>query len=45
MGVMDNAVQDCIGNSGIGHGLIPVIQGELAGKDRGAGVAAVVNDV
>lgn len=42
---MDEAIQDCIGNCGISHGPMPMLQGELTGQDGGTMLAAVIYDI
>ena len=42
MGIVDEAVEDGVGKSGIGEGLVPVLDGQLGGDGRGAAFIAVV---
>ena len=44
VGVMDEAVQDGIGQGRIADGLVPVLHRELAGDNRGAAAVAVFED-
>ena len=45
MGVVDNAVEDGIGERGVADDLVPVVDRHLAGDDQRAGVVAVLNDL
>ena len=45
MGMMYQPVEDGIGEGVIADGGIPLVDGQLAGHERGAGVIAVVHDV
>ena len=42
--VMDESVQNSIGQGRIADGLVPVLDRELAGDDRGAAAVAVFED-
>ena len=44
MSIVDKTVQDCISQRGIANGLVPVINGEPAGDDRGAAATAILQD-
>jgi hypothetical protein len=44
VGGVHEAVEDGIGDCGIDDHLVPVIDGELAGYDRGAAAVAIVDD-
>ena len=44
MGVVDESVEDGIGERGVGHGLVPLFNRELAGHDGGSRGVAVVED-
>jgi hypothetical protein len=42
MGVMDQAVEDSVGQGGIAQGVMPVGHRQLAGDQRRAGLIALV---
>src|SRR6202158_4334415 len=44
VGGVHEAVEDGIGDCGIDDHLVPVIDGELTGYDRGAAAVAIVDD-
>lgn len=44
MGVMDEPVEDGVGQGGIAQGLMPVRDRQLAGDDGGAGLVAFVQE-
>ena len=45
MGVVNQAVQDGVGQGGIADHLVPVAHGQLAGHQRGAPLVAVLQDL
>ena len=45
MGVVDQAVEDGVGDGGIADDLVPTIDRELAGDDDRAGLIAVFDDL
>ena len=44
MRIVNEAVEDAVGNGGIADLIMPVSQGDLAGQDSGAGGVTVVAD-
>ena len=45
VGVVDEAVEDGVGQGGVANDLVPVVDGNLAGDEGGASVVAVFNDL
>ena len=45
MRVVDEPVQDGVGDRGIGDHLVPVLNGELAGHDGTAATMSIVDDL
>ena len=45
MGVVNQAIQDGVGDRGIADVFMPVFDRELAGDDGGAGAVAVLDDL
>ena len=43
--VVDEAVEDGVGQGGVANDLVPVVDGNLAGDEGGASVVAVFNDL
>ena len=44
MGVVDEAVEDGVGIGGIADEVVPLIDGDLAGDERGAAAVALFED-
>jgi hypothetical protein len=44
VGVVNEAIQDGIGEGGVGDVVMPVIDGELAGHEGGAGAVSFLDD-
>jgi hypothetical protein len=42
VGVVDEAVEDGVGEGGVAEDVVPVVEGELAGDERGAFAVAIV---
>jgi hypothetical protein len=45
MGVVNQAIEDGIGNGRIGDDLVPVLDRQLAGDDGGAAIVSVIDDL
>lgn len=41
MRLVDESIEDRVGQSGIGHGFVPVLEGQLTGDERGGLAVAV----
>ena len=44
MGVMDETVEDSVGEGWVSDGLVPVLDGQLAGDDGGSAAVAIFQD-
>jgi len=44
VGVVDESVEDGVGEGGVAEDVMPVVEGELAGDERGAFAVAIVED-
>jgi hypothetical protein len=45
VGVVDEAVEDCVGDGRVGDRLVPVIDRQLAGHDGGAAIVPIVDNL
>ena len=45
MGVVDEPIQDGVGECGVSHDRVPVLDGQLAGDEGGASAVAVFEDL
>ena len=45
VGVVDEAIEDCVGDSGISDNFVPAIDGQLAGDDDRTGFISVLDDL
>lgn len=45
MGAIENTVEDRLGQGGVGHGVVPVVNRELAGDQGRAELSAVLDDL
>src|SRR5260370_19155427 len=45
IGIVDDAIENGVGQSGIAHELVPAVDGKLACDDQRAGVVAILSDL
>jgi hypothetical protein len=45
VGVVDESVEDGVGDGGVTEGLVPLLDGQLAGDDGGATPGAILDDL
>jgi hypothetical protein len=45
VGVVDEAIEDCVGDGGISDNFVPVINGQLAGDDDRTSFISVLDDL